>query len=291
MAEKKTNVLLIIDANALIHRFFHALPPLTTPAGEPIGGIYGLCGVILKILKEQRPDFIAAAFDTPEKTFREEEFKEYKIQRPPTAAELVSQIRRAQEVFELFKVKIFAQPGFEADDIIGTLAEKFKKEKDFQVVILSGDLDMLQLVEDEKVLAQISKTGITETTVFNEAAVKERYELKPGQLPDLKGFTGDPSDNIPGVKGVGPKTAVPLLKEFGTVEGIFENIGLIPEKTAKKLKGHEEEAIFSKKLATIRRNVPLEVSLADLKAQPLDKKILSEYFEKLGFQSLVKRLE
>src|SRR3989344_8043793 len=166
--------LLLIDSNALIHRFFHALPPFTAPDGQPTNALYGVAGVLLKIYKEHQPDYIAAAFDRPEKTFREEEFKEYKIQRPPTAAELVPQIRRAQEVFELFKVKIFAQPGFEADDIIGTLAEKFKNEKDFQVVILSGDLDMLQLVEDEKVLAQISKTGITETTVFNEEAVKER---------------------------------------------------------------------------------------------------------------------
>lgn len=283
--------LFLIDAHALIHRFFHALPPLTTPKGDPIGAIYGICGMFLKIFKEQKPDYIAAAFDTPEKTFREEEFKEYKIHRPPSADELVSQLKIAPEVFELFGVKVFSKPGFEADDVIGTLVEKFKKEKDLKIVIFSGDLDVLQLVEDEKVLAQISKTGITEYVLYDEKAVEERYGLKPKQLPDLKGFLGDASDNIPGVKGIGPKTATPPLQEFGSVEGVFENIALIPEKTAKKFEGHKDEAIFSKKLATIRRDVPIEVSLSDLAVKPLNKKALEEYFVKLGFKTLVQRAQ
>lgn len=290
MAEKKTNVLLLIDVHALIHRFFHALPPLTTPQGEPIGAIYGVCGVLLKIINEQKPDYIAAAFDTPEKTFREEQFKEYKAHRPPTADELIAQIKRTPEVFDLFGIKRFAVPGFEADDVIGTLAEKFKKEKNLQVMILSGDNDVLQLVESDKVVAQMTKTGITETVLYNEAAVEERYGLKPRQLPDLKGFLGDVSDNIPGVKGIGPKTATPLLQEFGSVEEIFENLALIPVKTSKKIEGHKDEAIFSKKLATIRRDVPIEVFLAELSVRPLDKEKLAGFFENLGFKTLKERL-
>src|SRR3989344_3816335 len=150
--------LLLIDANALIHRFFHALPPLTTPTGQPFQAIYGLCGILLKIFKEQRPDYAAAAFDRQEPTFRDEIFKEYKMHRPPTADDLVPQIIRAREVFEAFGVKSFDVPGFEADDIIGTLAEQFRTEPDLKIVILSGDNDLLQLVVDGKVVAQIVKT-------------------------------------------------------------------------------------------------------------------------------------
>jgi len=147
------------------------------------------------------------------------------------------------------------------------------------------------LVEDEKVIAYISKTGITEMAKYDEKAVKEKYGLEPNQLPDYKGLVGDPSDNIPGVKGIGPKTAVPLLKEFKTIEGIYENIGLIPEKIAKKFRDQREIALMSKKLATIRRDVPLEVSLNDLKIQSIDRAVLTDYFNSFGFQTLIKRLE
>ena len=288
--------LLLIDSHALIHRFFHALPPLTSPSGEPANSLYGLCGMILKILNpstnsgQAKPDFIAAAMDSPEKTFREEEFKEYKAHRPPTANELISQIQKMPEVFNLFNIKTFAQPGFEADDIIGTLAEKFKNEKNLQIIILSGDNDLLQLVENEKIIAQIIKTGITETVIYNESAVELKYGLKPTRLPDLKGLTGDASDNIPGVKGVGPKTASELLKEFSTIEEIYENIEIIPEKTAKKLRGQKEIALISKKLALIQRNMPIECALQELSAKPINKEEISRYFEKMGFQSLIKRL-
>lgn len=300
--------LLLIDTHALIHRFFHALPPLTTPDGQPIGAIYGLCGLLLKILSEQKPDYIAAAFDRPEPTFRDEIFKEYKTQRPPTADELVSQLKRAYDVFDLFKIKTFSLPGFEADDLIGSLVEQFSakgalptgrqgsasdgKDSDFKIVILSGDNDLLQLVENDKVLAQIIKTGLSETVMYNEQAVEARYGLKPAQLADYKGLTGDASDNIPGVTGIGPKTAVPLIKEFGSVEGIYENLGLIPEKTIKKLENQKEVAMMSKKLAIIRRDAPIAVSdLESLKAEPLDKEALKKFFGELGFQSLIKRLE
>jgi DNA polymerase-1 len=287
--------LLLIDSNALIHRFFHALPPFTGPEGQPTSALYGLAGVLLKIFREQKPDYAAAAFDRPEKTFREEEFKEYKIQRPPTAPELIEQIVKAHEVFNWFGIKTFEVPKFEADDVIATLTEKFKQSSEFtegQIIILSGDLDNLQLVEKEKVVVQFIKTGITETVIYDEAAVEQKYGLKPAQLPDYKGFVGDVSDNIPGVTGVGPKTASILLKEFGTVEEVFENIALIGSKSAaKKLEGHKDIALMSKKLATMRRDAPLEISLADLRTGELDKARLKTEFQKLGFKSLVERLE
>jgi len=284
--------LLLIDSNALIHRFFHALPPFTAPDGQPTNALYGVAGVLLKIFKEQQPDYIAAAFDRPEKTFREEEFKEYKIQRPPTATELVGQIIKAHDVFSWFGIKTLEIPKFEADDIIATLTEKFRKEPDLKIIILSGDLDNLQLVEDDKVVVQFIKTGVTETVIYNEKAVGERYGLKPAQLVDYKGLVGDVSDNIPGAKGVGPKTATPLLKEFGTVEEIFDNISIINKAAAKKLEGQKEIALLSKKLATMRRDAPIEIkNLDEIQSKPLDKNILSEEFTKLGFKSLVERLE
>lgn len=296
MAEKQPNVLLLIDANALIHRFFHALPPFTAPDGTPTNALYGISGVLLKIIREQNPAYIAAAFDTPEPTFRDAEYKEYKAHRPPTADQLVSQIIMAPEVFGQFGIKTFGIPGFEADDIVGTLAGKFKESPELtggKVIILSGDNDMLQLVENEKVIGEILKTGITETKTYDEKAVGEKYGLKPLQLPDYKGLVGDTSDNIPGVKGIGPKTAATLLKEFGTLEEVFENIAIIANKNvSKKLEDQKEAAFLSKRLATIRRDVPVPVEkLEDLTVPPLNKPTLKEFFQKLGFRTLIERLD
>lgn len=302
MAGKKPSVLLLIDANALIHRFFHALPPFTAPDGQPTNALYGLSGVLLKILSpskdsnQSKPDYIAAAFDTPEPTFREKEYKEYKAHRLPTANELVSQIILAEGVFNKFGVKTFGVPGFEADDIVGTLAERFKKDPELaegQVVIMSGDNDILQLVDGNKVIARMFKTGITETIDYDDKAVEARFGIKPQQLPDYKGFVGDVSDNIPGVEGIGPKTAAGLLKEFGTTEEVFDSLAIVTNRNlAKKLEGRKEEALFSKHLATIRRDTPVPVEkLGELKAEPLDKAALKKMFERFGFKTLIERLD
>ncbi len=293
MAEKKPSVLLLIDANALIHRFFHALPPFTAPDGTPTNALYGISGVLMKILKEQNPEYIAAAFDRPETTFREEEYKEYKAHRPPAPNEIISQIIAAHDVFAKFGIKSFEIPKFEADDIIGTLVEKFKAAPNLKIVILSGDLDVLQLVEGEKVVGEMIRTGITETKIYDEKAVEERFALKPKQLPDYKGLVGDVSDNIPGVKGIGPKTAATLLKEFGTLEEVFDNLVIIGNKSAvQKLEGKKEQALFSKRLATIRRDAPVPVKdLSEIKMAPLNKPTLKEFFQKLGFRTLIERLD
>lgn len=284
--------LLLIDASALIYRFFHALPPLTTPQDEPIQAIYGLTNVLLKILREQKPDYAAAALDRPERTFRKEQFEAYKIHRPPAPDALISQIKRAPEIFTLFSIPSFSEPGFEADDVIGTLADYFAGETELKTVILSGDLDMLQLVRGERIIAQIIRGGVTNTDFYNESAVIARYGLAPAQLPDYKGLIGDASDNIPGVKGIGPKTAAELLKEFGTLEEIFENTAIINPTASKKLEGKREEALLWKKLATIDCRVPMQIpALKDLTVKPLDKSLMLPELEKLGFTSLMRRLE
>ena len=283
--------LLLIDASALIYRFFHALPPLTTPDHKPIQGIYGLANVLLKILREQKPDYASAALDRPEKTFREEQFKEYKIHRPPAPDALSSQLQAMPELFQVFDIKTFEKAGFEADDIIGTLAQKFLEVPDLKIVILSGDLDILQLVKDEKIVGQIIKTGVANTEIYNEAKVIERYGLTPAELPDYKALVGDASDNIPGIKGIGPKSALELLKEFKNLENIFEDLPIINLKIAKKLEGKKEEAFMYRKLATIKKDVPIAVpDLEELRIiEPLKDK-LAEYFTRLGFVSLIKRL-
>lgn len=274
------------------------MAPLTTPAtpdqpmGEPIGAVYGLSGLILKILTETiKPDYVAACFDRPEPTFRKESFNNYKIQRAPAHPDLIPQFNKCRELFEKFKIKIFELPGFEADDLIGTLATRLKSTPDLQIVILSGDRDLLQLVDDDKVVCHMLQPSGGDTTYYNEAKVLEKYGLKPQQIIDLKGLIGDTSDNFPGLKGVGEKTATPLLQEFGTVEGIYENLVIVPQKTAKKFEGQLETALKYKKLATLECNAPLFLdSIEDVRAIPLDKVALTAYFNELGFVSLLRRL-
>ena len=264
--------LLLIDSHALIHRMFHAMAPLTTAQNEPIGAVYGLAGLVLKIMTETiKPDYVAACFDRPEPTFRKDSFDGYKAQRPPAHPELIPQFNKCREMFEKFKIKIYELPGFEADDLIGTLATRLKDTPELQIIVLSGDRDLLQLVEDDKVVCHMLQPSGGDTTYYNEAKVMEKYGLKPKQIIDLKGLIGDTSDNFPGLKGVGEKTATPLLQEFGTIEGVYDNLVIVPEKTAKKFEGQLETALKYKKLATLECNAPLFLdSIEDVRAIPLD---------------------
>lgn len=280
--------LLLIDAQALIHRSFHALPPLTAPDGRPVGALYGLSSTLVKLLSEHPPEYAAAMFDRPEPTFRKQEFAAYKAHRPPAPDELVSQIIAAHELFELFGIRTFEKPGFEADDLIGTFVQKFRSSE-YTIVILTGDLDTLQLIDRDRVVVRALKKGITETVVYDDAAVLDRFGLKPEQMIDYKGLVGDPSDNIPGVKGVGPKTAAKLLAEYGTLEQLLER--LVPKSALEhKIVSGKEQALFSKHLATIRTDVPVEASLDALLFRGLDRERLATYFGSLGFESLVRRV-
>lgn len=286
--------LLLIDANSLIHRCFHALPPLTSPKGEPINAVYGLSSILLKILREHNPDYAAAAFDRPEPTFRDEIFRDYKMHRPPTDDKLIPQLKKSHEVFEKIGIKVLEKAGFEADDIIGTLAEKFYSEKednDLKIIIFSGDKDNLQLIKADNIIVEFLKTGVSKTVIYNESLFLQEYGFSPKQLIDFKALVGDASDNIPGIKGIGPKAASDLIKNYKTIENIYEEIGLIPKKSLReKLEQNQEVAFLSKKLATIKRDIPLEVSLFDLKQEGLDKERLRNFFEELGFKSLIERI-
>ncbi|MBI2010854.1 MAG: hypothetical protein HYS89_01315 [Candidatus Colwellbacteria bacterium] len=286
--------LLLIDANSLIHRAFHALPPFTSSDGSPTGALYGLSAILIKVLRERPPEYALAAFDRDDTTtIRATEYKEYKGKRPPTAEPLVAQLLLAPEVFSAFGIKTLDYEGWEADDIVATLAERFKGKENLTIIALSGDADLFQLVEGDKVVVETIKKGVSETIIYNEAAVKERFGLPPTLLADYKGLAGDVSDNIPGVPGVGPKTATKILVEHGSLEKVLEeaeSIGLTDTKLQQKLVANKDQALLSKKLATLNRSLPLEVELEDLRVKSIPKEETANYLEGLGFGSLAGRL-
>lgn len=290
--------LILIDANALIHRSFHALPPLTTKKGEMVNGVYGFCSILLKTLRELKPDYVAAAFDLPEPTFRHLEYKEYKAHRPKTPEELKTQFVRVKEILTAFGVPIYEMAGFEADDTIAALTKQVEPVKDLKCLIVTGDLDLLQLVSDEKVAVCTLKKGISDTIIYDEQGVEKRFGLKPEQLVDFKALKGDPSDNIPGVPGIGEKTAAALLQEFGTLEGIYEAMekktagpktALTP-KLIGKLREFKEQAFLSKKLAQVRFDVPLKFNLENAKFGAYDREAVIKIFQELEFFTLLERL-
>ncbi len=283
--------LLLIDANSIIHRSFHALPPFTTPDGKPSGAIYGIASILMKLWRDGRPDYAAALFDRPEPTFREKAYAEYKAQRPPAPDDLVAQIVEAHKLFPVFGIRTFEMPGYEADDLIATFAERFKREENVMVVILTGDRDTFQLVEDGRIAVRTFNKGVSDTTIYDEAAVKERFGVTPAQMVDYKALVGDASDNIKGVPGVGPKTAAELLAKYGSVEGIFAHMNEDP-KAEKKIGPFRKEAERSRSLVILERHVPLEMpALEDLAPCPglRDPKI-EDYFITMGFATLLKRI-
>ena len=225
VTEKKR--LIIIDSNSIIHRAFHALPLLTTKNGELVNAVYGFLLVFFKAIREFQPDYIAACFDFPGPTFRHKKYKEYKAKRPPTPKELYQQIPKIKEILEAFNIPIFEKEGFEADDIIGTLAAFSTKKviaSPIEIIILSGDTDILQLVNPQTKV-YVLKRGVKDIVLFDENLVKEKFQgLNPKQILDFKALRGDPSDNIPGVTGIGEKTAIKLLLEFGSLENLYKEI-------------------------------------------------------------------
>lgn len=293
LREKK--VFLIIDANSVIHRAFHALPPLTLKkTGEQVGAVYGFLLVFLKAIKDFHPDFIAVCFDSLSPTFRSDKFKEYKAKRKKAPQVLYDQIPKIKEILKEFNVVFFEKEGFEADDIIGTLARLAPQKQvlpKIETVILSGDSDTFQLVDDNTKVYFLQK-GVKEMVLYGEKNVKAKYKgLAPKQLLDFRALRGDPSDNIPGVFGIGEKTAIDLLNQFGSLEGIYENIVLIKDNIKKKLIDHKEEAFFSKKLAEIEKYVPIDFNIKECEwREKYNRQKAEEEIKKFEFYSLINRL-
>ncbi|OGZ95880.1 MAG: DNA polymerase I [Candidatus Sungbacteria bacterium RIFCSPHIGHO2_01_FULL_50_25] len=288
--------LILLDTHAIIHRAYHALPPLTSPSGEPVGAVYGFTSILLRILRELKPDYIAAAFDLAGPTFRHVVYERYKAQRPETPSDLAPQFSYVREVLDAFSIPIIQREGYEADDIIGTLAKKFESKKDIEVLIVTGDNDAFQLVRP-RVKVYAMRKGITDTVIYDEAAVRERYGLTPRKLIDFKALKGDPSDNIRGVKGIGEKTATELIQEFGSIEQMYKALKKrtrpksISESVVKKLLEGEKDAKISKELSTIHTEVPVEFSLdAAAVNAPEAHPNIPRVLERFGFSSLAKRM-
>ena len=294
MAEKtKQETLLLVDGNALVHRGFHAIPHLSNKKGEPTNGVYGFALLFLKALKDLKPQYVAVAFDLPAPTFRDRLYEPYKAKRVKAPDELYQQIPRVKDLVAAFGLPIYEEKGYEADDIIGSLSAIAKK-RDFRVMILTGDLDALQLV-DESVKVYAPKQGLAETKVYDEAAIKERYGLRPDQLIDYKALRGDPSDNIPGVRGIGEKTASELLQKFGTLEQVYDYVKgkdtkRVSERVKTLLLEHEKDAELSKRLVRIVRTMKLPFDLKNLRLDGYDESKVYELFRELEFKSLLDKL-
>lgn len=282
--------LVIIDGNSLMHRAFYALPNLTNAKGLHTNVIYGFVNMLYKLQDELKPDYIGIAYDRKGPTLRHQEYAEYKAGRQKMAEEMAEQIPVLKEVIAAMNIKQIEIDGYEADDIIGTVAALCTKEK-IAAKIITGDRDALQLINDH-VHVCITKKGISEMIEFDTAKLMEVYEITPEQVTDMKGLMGDASDNIPGVPGVGEKTALELIKQFSTLENTLENSSQVKKnKVRENLETYREQAIFSKKLATIIRDVPIDIKLEDFQVNEPDNSKLYEFFKDLGFKGLLSKLE
>lgn len=300
MAKAPESTLVILDAHAILHRAFHALPDFSSPTGEPTGALYGVTTMLLKIIEDFKPEYIVACYDLPEPTYRHTAFEGYKAKRQKTDDALVAQIERSRDIFAAFGIQIFEKPAFEADDMLGSIAYLMKARSDVRVIIASGDMDTLQCVDKKRVQVYTLKKGIKDTILYDEAMVKERFGFGPTSVPDYKGLRGDTSDNIPGIVGIGEKTATTLIGEFGTIEKMykalakdeatFKTLGLSP-RIIGLLKDNQEEAEFSKMLATIRVDALDAFEVEDTKwRERADTDAILNLFSQFGFRTVTDRI-
>jgi len=292
--------LVLLDSHAIIHRAYHALPEFSTSKGEPTGALYGLVTMLIKIITELKPDYIVACFDLPGPTHRHEVYETYKAGRAKIDDDLILQLERAKDVFTGLGIPIYSHPGFEADDVIGTITHELKKDKDTEVIIASGDMDTLQLVDDKRVQVYTLKKGLNDTILYDEKKVLARFSFPPSLLVDYKGLRGDPSDNIIGVKGIGEKTATALITAFGKVEDIYKALKKkddtykkagINERVRNLLIENEESALFSKALATIRTDAPINFKLPKTWRENFDLDRALNLFTELEFRTMGDRIK
>jgi len=294
--------LVLLDAHAILHRAYHALPDFSTAKGEPTGALYGLSAMLMKIVSDLKPDYVVACYDVKGPTHRHDVFKEYKAQRKKVEDDLIVQMVRSRDIFTAFNIPIYDKQGFEADDVLATIVHQLEDRKDLEIIIASGDMDTMQLIDDARVKVYTLKKGISDTIMYDEKAVNERYGFGPKLIPDYKGLCGDPSDNIPGVKGIGDKTATTLIQTFGTIENMyteletgheekFEKVGVKP-RIIGLLKENKEEAEFSKMLATVRRNVPIDFKIPEKTfKEEIDVGKITALWTELEFRTLPQRLK
>jgi DNA polymerase-1 len=297
--------LVLIDGNSLLHRAYHALPKtLTTSEGEVVNAVYGFTRMLLKVVKDLKPAYLAVAFDMKGPTFRHLEYEKYKEKRPEMEEDLVAQLPLVKNLLTAFAIPVYEVPGFEGEDVAASLiaqsangGSKIKnqsqvqssKPEELEAIVVTGDRDVLQLV-DEKTKVYAPLKGLSNPVMFDTEEVWKEYGLKPSQIVDYKALRGDPSDNIPGVPGVGEKTAVELLQKYGTLENIYQHLEELPEKQQKLLRENKEQAELSKKLATITTEAPVELDLERWRVGDFRSEKVRRALEKLQFKSLIKEL-
>lgn len=281
--------LLLIDGNAILHRAYHAYPGFTDKDGNPTNAIYGFYAMLLKLLQDVKPDYLAVAFDRGAPTFRMQMYAGYHANRPRMSDDLSPQVPKLHASLEEIGIPLYGIEGYEADDLLGSLSLLAKKEN-VETIIVTGDRDLLQLVDD-KVKILMPLVGITKTALFDEKRVEEKYGIKPSQFIDYKALIGDVSDNYPGVTGIGPKGSANLLQKYGSFENIYQHISELPEGLGQKLAVDAEQAALAKQLATIKRDAPVHLSLKDCAIEKFGNEKFIKVFDEFGFESLKKRTQ
>ena len=283
--------LILIDGNAFMHRAYHALPKtLTLPDGTLVNALYGFSSFLIHMMEIEKPDYIAITFDHKAPTFRHLEFVSYKATRQKAPDDFYSQIPLIRDSLTALNVQQFSLPGYESDDLIGSIHEKFKSYEDLKFVIYTGDHDLMQLIDKNTEIA-MPISGFKKINYIDEAKFQEKYGFPATKIIDYKALRGDSSDNIPGVKGIGEKTAVKLLQKFPNLEEIYLNINEVEPKISDKLKQSKENAYLSKKLATLCLDINLNIDLEDLKIYQINTENLIKFFEKFQFKSLIARIK
>lgn len=286
-----TNKLIIFDGNAIMYRAFFAIPPLTSKDGTQINALYGLVSMLINIIENLKPTHIIFCFDEKERTFRQDLLSTYQSQRPETPSELIPQFKMAREFLTSVNIPIYSKSGYEADDVIGTIASNIE-HKIYSTVIVTGDRDILQLVDDDRDIKLFMPIGgLSNGKIFTEKETLERLGIMPFQIPDYKALVGDPSDNYFGIAGIGPKTTISLLSKYKTLNKIYEHIDDIAEKLKDKLIKGKESANLSYKLATIVRDVPIEIKIKDSDKWDLISENVLNFFESYGFKTLTARIK
>jgi len=278
--------LYLIDGNSYAYRAFYALGKLSTSQGKPVGAVYGFFNMLFKVISEKKPEYLVLVFDHPAPTFRHKKFEEYKINRPPMPKDLSEQFPLIKEIAEAMNIPVIEKAGFEADDILATIARKFESE--LPVFVITGDKDILQIVNSRIKIIDTHK----ENLVYDEEKVKEKFGVAPGQIADFIALSGDSIDNVPGVRGIGAKTAGELIREFGNLENLYRNLDRVKGKSTQNiLRQNQSQANLSRELAQLDLEVPLNLDLKGLCWNRFDRKKLKKIFEDLEFNRLIKRLE
>ena len=285
-----TERLMLLDGYGLVYRGYFALPPLTTSKGELVNGVFGFASIMLRGIQDLQPDYLAVSFDLPGPTFRHEQYAEYKATRVRMPDDLRDQFPKVREVVKALRIPVYEQQGYEADDVIGTITKELDANDDLETTIVTVDLDMLQLVTP-RVRLMTTRSGVENTVIYDVAKIDERFGLRPDQMIDYKALKGDPTDNIPGVPGVGEKTAAKLIREFGTLDELLARLDdVTPAKLGDKLREHHDQILLGRDLSTIVRDLPIEFDLSAARLRDYDRDTVVRLFREYEFRTLIERL-